>query len=301
MLSVRPLPFTGIISADGSMAERSGGYGISKAGGSAIIRAWSNERQQLALRGAWNTRFIDTDLRFPESNASIPNRLHSLSAGPIFQHRSDSGWSLSFFSSIEAASDRLRADSDQLTYRLGTTALLPAGERDQWFAMLFWDSNSRVMGGAPLPALGYHWRPENDWEVIIGIPIAGLRWQPHQQWRFEATVLGPSLQGNLRWSPNQMTRVTASISRDPWRSSRYWRHQRPDKDEAIRFQEWIAKLEWNQRFHRAPAFTVFAGYAFERFVSESEPSSSFFGRPRNNSLRLDSGVVVGLQLTTVIP
>lgn len=301
MLSIRPLPFTGIISADGSMSERSGGYGVSKAGGSAIIRTWASEHQELALRGSWNTRFIDSDLRFPDSDEDIPSRLHSLSVGPIYQYRSDSGWALSLFSSVEAASDQLRANSKQLTYRLGATALLPAGERDQWFAMLFWDSNSRVLGGAPLPGLGYHWRPDSNWEVILGIPIVGLRWTPHPQWRAEATVLGPTVQGNVRWQPNPQTRLTAIISRDPWRSSRYWRHQRDDDDVAIRFQEWVARLEWNQRFHRAPAITVFAGYAFERFVSESEPSSSFFGRPRDNTLRLNNGAVVGLQLTTIIP
>ena len=289
LVNIQPMPLRGTAGADYRLAPSSGGYGedLVDLNGSASL--WRTDDSQLLARGGWSTRFIDSELRFPDTGAAIPDQFDRAELSLTWLHR-DGEDGIGYLGSLGlvATSDELDFSSDQLEVTALAGVSVPVREHDHWLALVFWNSRSEILDGAPVPGLAYHWQASEDLELIIGIPVLSLRWHFAPTWTADLNLLGGRAGAGVSWQPQRGHALRLALGREQWRS---WRHDRLDDDVAIRNQAWRIGIDYRARLAGGWSASLGAGYLFERYLAETEVSSRFYDQPEDNRLRLESGAL----------
>jgi hypothetical protein len=178
-----------------------------------------------------------------------------------------------------SASDRPFSSSDVDTYSVNAFYSMTTTEHSTWVFTLFYSNNNPIMNNIPIPGFMYIYRAEKV-VVMAGLPFAMVLWRPVEPWAFTASIFGPLI--SVEADYGHRSQLQGFVGYRSTEQS-YLRANRPD--ESDRVQEVDKRAYAGLRFPLAQGFgmELQGGYAFDRFIGESDFSFHSATSPTNSA------------------
>jgi hypothetical protein len=248
---------------------------------------WRNDRgDMLMTRLSVRHTHFDTDAILPDTRRAFPDALWNLNLGLNYMHRFDNGWMGMVMAGVGSASDRPFASINEVTATLGVILRVPAAnERDSWqFGAMY------MAGGPvnfPLPIIAYHWNPQENLRVNIGLPLS-VDWQPDPDWALHLSYT-PLLNINARVT-HHFTKQWHWYAGYEFGNESYFLADRANTQERFFAleQRVITGVRWD--VSSFSSLELFGGYAFGRQYGEGD---SQWGSLRDR-VDVDSGLFLGV-------
>jgi hypothetical protein len=248
------------------------------------------QKRELGFFGNVDVLDIDTRARLPRNDVRVPAHLWDVSLGLSYRQKLDNGHIAGASLSLGSASDQPFASWDEMTVSANLLYRIPAGENDAWLFMLNWSTDRDFLPYVPLPGVGYLWKPNDQLQVLAGVPFSMVQWDPLETLHFTARyAMLRNVHGKVSYD---LTRQLSLYGSFDWEPRVFYRHDRHDDDDRLHFYEKRATvgLRWSINKHVYVDFS--GGYAFNRFLFEDDD----WDDRHDNRVDLGDGPFAGIQI-----
>ncbi|MCE9531865.1 MAG: DUF6268 family outer membrane beta-barrel protein [Planctomycetes bacterium] len=219
----------------------------------------------LLMAGVRNTLFF-TDAILPDTKRPFPNELWNISAGLMYMHKFDNGWSGGLSTTFGSASDKPFHSIDEMNVGFFGFLKIPAkNERDSWMFSLMYSPVGNLT--FPIPGIAYSWKPSDELHVNIGIPFSAM-WKPVEDLTLTFSYI-PVTNVNARATYRVMDGLNIYGGFE-WLNEAYFLADRADqKERFLAFENrLICGVRWDIWTHAI--LDLNAGYAFDRYYGEGQ-------------------------------
>jgi hypothetical protein len=226
------------------------------------------EAREWSVGARLRIREIETDAVLPATGERFPDTLWDMDIHSQYRQRFGSGWIGGVAAGVGSASDKPFNSADETRLWANLFTRIPDGGKNAWLLLLSYDSNREFLPDVPLPGVGYWYEPNDRFRAVVGIPFAFLEVKPLKDLSFEIAYFPVrTVHAGVTWRIAPPLKALAAFD---WRSERYARADRREKDRRL-FQDekrLTAGLQW--RIGKRLDLDIAAGYAFDRLIFEGE-------------------------------
>jgi hypothetical protein len=204
----------------------------------------------------------------PTSHLPFPDDLWNIRAGASYRHLFDNGWIAGGSLSLGSASDRPFHGIDEMFVGVNAFLRVPQGEHNAWLFSLSYSPTGELP--YPIPGVAYVWRPNDYFQLNIGLPFA-LIYRPTEDVTFDFSYMllrTVHARVSYRMSPT----MRAYVGFD-WENESYFLADSPDVND--RFYYFDMRLSAGMQFvlPRRASLDVSGGYVFERYYFQGVNSN----------------------------
>jgi hypothetical protein len=240
------------------------------------------------LTGGVQWTGIDSQIVLPDSNQLLPSELWNIELGLMRTQQLENDRELGGLISIGSPSDQPFASIREMTLTTMLFYNIPSGESNSWNFSLFYSPTGQM--NFPVPGVAYAWRPNDRFEMNLGIPFS-LRYQPDDQTTITVRYL-PLVNFQFNWERqlNDQWTITAGYRVV---NEIYLLADRIDEQERLNLFDQRAHLGLRRRLPAGWQLEVGVSYLFDRQIFQS-PS---FGDDRTDQIDIEPGLLSMLQLS----
>ncbi len=217
--------------------------------------------------------------------AHLPNDLFDLDMGITYRHIFDNGMIVGAFGEIGSQSDELFHSGDEMTYRGNVFFKVPHGMYNAFIFFVDYNNarSSELYSKYPLPGAGYLMGISKGSYVVLGFPYTMLHFERWDRFELDATFLFPrDVDVKAKFKAHKWVSIYGGYEM----GAKVWfRHDRKEDEDRLvyRDQRFFGGLRLTP--HKYVYIDLGAGYAFNRFVYESEEYSH-----RDKRIEIDPSV-----------
>lgn len=226
---------------------------------------YRSERDSISLYATGAELHLENPPRLP-NGAAAPGDLGRAEIGARYSHKLREGHFTGGSLGFGSASDRPFATADSATVSANYFYGFPSGERSIWVLSVFYSNNNPISDLVPIPAFMYMYRTEN-FVGIFGVPFAFVRWRFHELWMFSASMFGAIGGMEMAYGQRRAPQIYSGLRAQ---QQSYLRAQRANSDDRIRENEKRLYAGVRFRLYENLGLDFQTGYAFDRFISESD-------------------------------
>lgn len=126
---------------------------------------------------------ISTSAVLPQTGQAIPDELWSIQAGALHIRELGEGWTVGGMLMAGSASDEPFENGRDLTFTAVAFLNVPSYDQNEWSFSLFYSPTSQLP--FPIPGVAYLWRPDERWDVSIGVPFS-VTYRPTERLTLQA-------------------------------------------------------------------------------------------------------------------
>jgi hypothetical protein len=235
---------------------------------------------------------FDTEAVLPDTGDPFPDELWNVRAALGYRHRFDSGWIAAAHVRLGSPSDEPFASFDEID--VGATGVLrvPHRERGAWLFFLDYSKTRELLGGVPLPGVGYAYRPSDTLDLVVATGFVTVLYQPTEKLTLRAYYAAVrTVDLRVMYQLFRPVRLWAGFD---WTDERYLRADRPDSDDRLFYYEKRFRVGAIIGLARYPQLYIdlSVGYTFDRFYFEGEDYSD----RHDNRIDVDSGFFGAVRL-----
>jgi hypothetical protein len=233
---------------------------------------------------------ISTSEILPQSGLAVPDELWSIQAGALHVRELGDGWTVGGMLMVGSASDEPFENGRDLTLTAVGFLNVPSYDRNEWRFGLFYSPTSQLP--FPIPGVAYLWRPDERWDVSIGVP-ASVTFRPTERLTLQAA-----------WRPLTNVDLTATqLLDDGWslrggyrtHTDTFFLSQRTnDDDRMFLFDQRLFVGVGRDIFPHA-RLEVSGAYLFDRRLFQAED----FTGSRSDGFGIEPGFLGTVQLSFV--
>lgn len=252
--------------------------------GSVAATAWRGERMHLVASLEAGQRWLGGTTTRPRQGGPLPAQVSDLGIGLAFEAEVRDNLEFVAQLGLRSASDQPFASWEEVDGRAEAYLRWQHNDDHGILFGLNWGFRSRVLGGAPLPVVGWHYTPDRDLDLFVGLPGLSLRWVPFDRVMVFAAAFPGRYDASVSWRPIgrdgpfwlQGTAVGAFVRNQGWAARL---RDRGSEAETLALREWQAGVRLFQGFDRqGGGFGLVAGWAFQRSLAEGEGANRAWGR-----------------------
>jgi len=249
---------------------------------------YKDEVNTVLLNGSVQNYLFQGSAVFPDSGKAFPDTLWNLRFGPMYMRKFDDGWMLGVMAAVNMASDEPFANGRDVTANVLAFLRVPSNDNNAWLFSVFYSPFGEIP--FPIPGIAYQWRPNEEWNINIGIPFS-VHYQPTCDLSFDFNwmpVRTFNVQGTYR-----LTDALSLFSRFRWSNESWYLADRvEDRDRLFYYEMSIVGGLRYQLMERLSA-EVSGGYAFDRFFFIGQQYSD----QNQNRIALGAGLVINAGLS----
>lgn len=251
---------------DNAFQDQAGNLSSMNHSFSALIPLYQDQTQETAFITNVELMDLDSRVRFPRNGASLPSELWNVEFGGVCRKRFENGWTGAVMATIGSASDKPFDSFDEVSFNAFGSLTMPTGRNTAWLFVLYASAPREYLPGVPLPGVAYYWRPDENLEAVIGLPLM-LRWQLDERTRFSGFVLPYNVETELAYALMEEIDLYAGFS---WDNEEYLRSGREQFEDMLTYFD--KKVKAGVRFPLQENLFIDcqAGFAFDRFFFEDE-------------------------------
>jgi Domain of unknown function (DUF6268) len=250
------------------------------------VPVWEDGCDRVMINaGVSNTNF-STDAILPDSQRPFPTNLWNVTLGASYLHQFSNGWTSMVGANVGSASDDPFHGISEMTVGVNAFLVIPTwNNRDLFMVGAVYSSGGSL--NFPVPLAAYLWRPSEQFQANIGIPLS-IRWKPNDNWTFTASYVplyNINAMANYRWSDRlnfyggyQYLTYTYFLAHREDNSDRFFDYE----------QHIIVGLRWN--LWKKAALDLNTGYAFDQHFGEAQNQGSSL----SDRVNIKPGAFVGL-------
>lgn len=234
---------------------------------------------------------IATSTILPDTGTRMPDHLWDVRFGGAARWVLEDNWTLAAYLQVGSASDKPFDSADELAVMAAVGLRIPV-RRDDGLVFLLQYSNTRdFLEGIPIPGVAYEWNPNDDLQILFGVPFSAVDWQFAEKWRLEASYFIPrTVDAKVSYDATDRLTVYSGFS---WDGKGFFRSDRTDDDHRLQFYQKRVTGGLKIKLTRQAAVDLFGGYAFDRFFFEGED----YDDRGFNRVSLADGAFVGAKLS----
>ncbi len=233
---------------------------------------------------------VDSNARFPDTWRKFPDRLWDIRLGTTYRHRFDNGWIGGGNITIASPSDRPFAGHEEVMVAATGFLRIPDGERNSWYFFLNYAKDREFASNIPLPGVAYNYRPNEQLDLLAGLPMSRVEWKPIDKLTMQASYFVPrNISAKVGYDIFESMQL---YTRFDWFNKRFFHHDRQDDDDRLIYYEKRVVLGLHWDIQENIYMDLFGGWAFDRFWYEGED----YGDRGDNRLDMADGPIVKLQL-----
>lgn len=249
---------------------------------------YKDEVNTVLLNGSVQNYLFQGSAVFPDSGTAFPDTLWNLRFGPMYMRKFDDGWMLGVMAGVNMASDKPFANGRDVTANVLAFLRVPSNDNNAWLFSVFYSPFGEIP--FPIPGIAYQWRPNDEWNINIGIPFS-VHYQPTCDLSFDFNwmpVRNFNVQGNYR-----LTDALSLFSRFRWSNESWFLADRvEDRDRLFYYEMSVVGGVRYQLMEKLFA-EVSGGYAFDRFFFIGQQ----FSDQNQNRIGLGAGLVINAGLS----
>lgn len=233
---------------------------------------------------------ISTSQNLPQSGLAVPDELWSIQAGALHFRELDEGWTVGGMLMVGSASDEPFENGRDLTFTAVGFLNVPSYDANEWRFSLFYSPTSQLP--FPIPGVAYLWRPDERWDVSIGVPLS-VTYRPTERLTLQAA-----------WRPLANVDATAIQQlADGWSLSGGYRthtdtfflSQRTDDDDRLVLFDQRLFVGLGREIFPGARLEVSGAYLFDRRLFQANN----FAGSRSDGFAIEPGFLGTVQLSLV--
>lgn len=231
---------------------------------------------------------ISTSEALPQSGLAVPDELWSIQAGALHFREIGEGWTVGGMLMVGSASDAPFENGRDLTFTAVGFLNVPSYDANEWRFSLFYSPTSQLP--FPIPGVAYLWRPDERWDVSIGMPLS-VTYRPTERLTLQAA-----------WRP--LTNVDATATQelgDGWNVSGGYRthtdtfflSQRIDDDDRLFLFDQRLFVAVGRDLFPGARLEVSGAYLFDRRLFQADN----FAGSRSDGFAIEPGFLGMVQFS----
>lgn len=243
---------------------------------------YKDEQNMLLLNGSVQNHLFQGSAVFPQSGEAFPEQLWNIRLGPTYIRKLNDGWVFGLISTVNIASDAPFEHGRDVNANFISFLKVPARENDAWLFSIFYSPLSEI--AFPIPGIAYQWRPNDEWNINLGIPFSlsyrpgcwsfDFNWMPVRNFRAQAAY--------------QITDALQIYSRYQWANDSWFLESRTEDRDRLFYYEMTLTAGLRYQLADRLFAELGAGYAFDRFFFQGRR----FDDRDNERIDLASGLLI---------
>lgn len=231
---------------------------------------------------------ISTSKDLPQSGLPVPDELWSIQAGALHTRELGEGWTVGGMLMVGSAGDEPFEHGRDLTFTAVGFLNVPSYDENEWRFSLFYSPTSQLP--FPIPGVAYVWRPDDRWDVSIGMPFS-VTYRPTERLTLQAA-----------WKPLTNVDITATQQLgDGWSLSGGYRthtdtfflSQRTDDDDRLFVFDQRLFVGLGRDLFPGARLEVSGAYLFDRRLFQADD----FTGSRSDGFGIEPGFLGTVQLS----
>lgn len=206
---------------------------------------------------------VDSDARFDESGASLPDDFYDLSLGATYRWFLENDWLVGQNLQLGSAGDKPFDRISEMDLS-GTTFLrFPSGKYNAWMVFLNFDTGREY---PVIPGAAYQLVLSRRLWMVVGVPVASIGWRPLEPFEVQINYFPlNNLDASVAFHPTEQTRMSVGFY---WDSRYFKRADREEWDDRIEFEEKRAQVNLEYTLNESVSLGAHGGFAFDRTIGE---------------------------------
>ncbi|EAQ81877.1 DUF6268 family outer membrane beta-barrel protein [Blastopirellula marina] len=231
---------------------------------------------------------ISSNAILPDSGVPLPDRFYQINFGVTHFRELANGWQAGGMLSVGTATNEPFDDINDMTLSAVAFLNIPWRDgRDSWNLSLFYSPTGQIQ--FPLPGIAYVWRPNEQFEMNIGVPFS-LKYRPTERRTFSFTYT-PLTNVNLLVEQELGAKVVVyggySVN-----NKIYLLSGRADNADRLYFFDQRLTIGLRRELGWGFSADLSGAYLFDREIFQAQGFSS----DRMDQIGIDSGALLSLSI-----
>jgi hypothetical protein len=248
----------------------------------------TQEWLMFASYGAWD---IDTAAVLPDTGDEFPSCLHDIRVGTSYRAKLDNGWLWGATVEVGSPSDKPFHSGDEVAVSARGFIRIPHGEKNAFLGFLAWSNTRDFAPYIPLPGAAYQWVPNDDLNIVAGVPFSSVRWTPIEKLTVSARYMVlRNVHAKVSYDLTDTLQIYGLFE---WDNEHFFRYDRPDDDWKLTYYEKRVGGGVKIALMENVTLDLSGGWAFDRHWYEEEE----YDDRDVNRVKLRDGAYVGAQVS----
>ncbi|MFA5103680.1 MAG: hypothetical protein WC527_00645 [Candidatus Margulisiibacteriota bacterium] len=234
----------------------------------ALMPLSTGNKSDLGAVIMYKTRIQQTDAVIPSNGIKIPEKLNNLLAGSVYKKTFDNGWTAGLAALLGSASDKLFYSKNQIVVRTDAYLKVPSNGENSWLYYIDYNNNRSFWRSYPIPGAGYWFKPAENLEAILGLPLLYANFCPTKNWGMNVLYIFPTqVQSRIEYG---LTPQLTAYGAFEWGGDIFAPSDWDKPSSRLCYYEKTLEAGLHWQFMQYSGLDISAGYAFDRYYSEAE-------------------------------